>query len=105
MRQPWYIVIQLVQPIIWLLLFGSLFQEALSFPQLGIEDYRAYLTPGIVIMTAIFTAGWTGMGLIDDMMNGVMNRMLVTPSKRAALINGRLIQLSIVVSSSLAMVA
>lgn len=94
-RQPWGLSIALMQPVIWLLLFGSLFQEALTIPGLGIGDYRAYLTPGIVIMTAIFTAGWTGMGLIDDINSGVMNRLLATSSSRTALISGRLVHLSI----------
>jgi ABC-2 type transport system permease protein len=97
-RQPWGTTIALMQPVIWLLLFGSLFQEALTLPGIGIDDFRTYLTPGIVIMTAIFTAGWAGMGVIDDIKGGVMDRLLVTPSSRAALINGRLIHQSVEVT-------
>jgi ABC-2 type transport system permease protein len=95
LRQPWGLAIALMQPVIWLLLFGSLFQDALTLPGIGIDDFRAYLTPGIVIMTAIFTAGWAGMGVIDDIRGGVMDRLLVTPTSRGALISGRLIHQSI----------
>ncbi|TVR70145.1 MAG: ABC transporter permease [Sphaerobacteraceae bacterium] len=95
LRQPWGLAIALMQPVIWLLLFGSLFQDALTMPGIGIDDFRAYLTPGIVIMTAIFTAGWAGMGVIDDIRGGVMDRLLVTPTSRSALISGRLIHQSI----------
>ena len=29
-------------------------------------DYIAYLTPGIVVMSALFSSGWAGMGFITD---------------------------------------
>ena len=52
----------LVQPVIWLLLFGALFQSVADLPGFGGDDYIAFLAPGIVIMTAFFSAGWSGMG-------------------------------------------
>ena len=66
-RQPWFIAIVLVQPVIWLLLFGALFQSVADLPGFGSDDYIVYLAPGIVIMTAFFSAGWTGMGLLEDL--------------------------------------
>ena len=59
-RQPWWIAVSLVQPVIWLLLFGALFQSVADLPGFGSDDYIVYLAPGIVIMTAFFSAGWTG---------------------------------------------
>ena len=51
-RQPWYVAITLVQPIIWLLLFGALFKRVVEIPGFGAASYIAFLTPGVVVMTA-----------------------------------------------------
>jgi ABC-2 type transport system permease protein len=95
-RQPVWIAITLVQPIIWILLYGQLFKNITRLPGFGTTNYAAYLTPGIVIMTALFSGGWTGMGQIEDMDRGVTDRFLVTPVSRGALIAGRLVSLGIV---------
>ncbi len=48
-------------------------------------SYIDYLTPGIVVMLAVSSAGWTGHGFIEDINGGVMDRMLVSPVWRGAL--------------------
>ena len=85
MRQPAFLGITLTQPIIWLLLFGALFKAVTRIPGFGGGSYIDYLTPGIVVMLAVSSAGWTGMGLIEDINGGVMDRMLVSPVWRGAL--------------------
>ena len=74
-RQWAFVGVTLVQPVIWLLLFGSLFKKITELPGFGGSNYVNFLTPGIVIMTALFSAGWTGMSFVDDMESGVMDRM------------------------------
>ena len=44
-RQPWYIAITLVQPVIWLLLFGSLFKRIVEIPGFATTSYVDFLTP------------------------------------------------------------
>ncbi|HET6751244.1 MAG TPA: ABC transporter permease [Actinomycetes bacterium] len=95
-RQPWWIAITLVQPIIWLLLFGAVFKATVDIPGFAADSYLDFLTPGIVVMTALFSGGWAGMGVIEDLNRGVVDRFLVSPAHRGALIAGRLIQLAIV---------
>ena len=95
-RQPWWIAITLVQPILWLLLFGAVFKATVDIPGFAADSYVDFLTPGIVVMTALFSGGWAGMGVIDDLNRGVVDRFLVSPVHRGALIAGRLIQLAIV---------
>jgi ABC-2 type transport system permease protein len=97
-RQPWYVAITLVQPLIWLLLFGALFKRVVEIPGFGGGDYVDFLTPGIVVMTALFTAGWSGMSVIEDLNRGVMDRFLVSPVSRGSLIAGRLGQLAITIA-------
>lgn len=89
-RQPFWIAITLVQPMIWLLLFGQLFKRVVEIPGFSGDSYIAFMTPGIVIMTVLFTAGWSGSGFIDDLNRGVMNRLLVSPARRAAVLSGKL---------------
>ena len=97
LRQPWYIGFTLAQPVTYLVLFGALFKKVAEIPGFGgAGSYLTFLTPGIVVMTALFTAGWTGMGVIDDIDAGVMDRFLTTPVRRSALVTGRLVQLAIV---------
>ncbi|ADB49399.1 ABC transporter permease [Conexibacter woesei] len=95
-RQPWWIAISLAQPIIWLLLFGQLFRSIVELPGFGSDSYADFLTPGIVVMTAMFSGGWHGMGMLDDLDRGILDRFLTSPSSRVALIAGPLAQLAIV---------
>src|SRR3954447_9798192 len=90
-RQPAFIVITLIQPIIWLLLFGALFKSITLIPGFH-GSYVNYLTPGVVLMLAVSSAGWTGMGFIEDINSGVMDRVLVTPAWRGALNLGSVAQ-------------
>jgi ABC-2 type transport system permease protein len=90
LRQPWWIAVTLVQPVIWLLLYGALFKRVVEIPGFHTGSYIEFLAPGVVVMTAIFSAGWGGMPLIDDIERGVTDRFLVTPVKRSALIAGRI---------------
>jgi ABC-2 type transport system permease protein len=96
-RQPWYVAMTLVQPVIWLLLFGELFKAVTDLPGFGGESYIAYLAPGVVIMSALFSSGWNGMATIEDIDLGVTDRLLVSPVSRFALIAGRVLQSALVI--------
>ena len=102
LRQPWYVAITLVQPVIWLLLFGALFKSVADIPGFS-GSYIDFLAPGIVIMTALFSSGWNGMATIQDLDRGVMDRFLVTPVHRSSLITGRILNgaLGIAVQSAI----
>ena len=96
-RQPWWIAISLMQPVIYLVLFGSLFTEFAD--QAGFAgSYIDFLLPGIVVMSALSSGGWAGTASIDDIKGGVMDRMLVTPVRRGAVIIGHLGQQALIVT-------
>ncbi|HKB51796.1 MAG TPA: ABC transporter permease [Solirubrobacterales bacterium] len=97
-RQPWWIAVSLVQPVIWLLLFGALFQTVVNIPGFGSDNYIQFLAPGVVVMTAFFGAGWTGMPVIEDIDRGVTDRFLVSPVRRSSLISGRLASSSVTIA-------
>lgn len=92
LRQPAYAAITLIQPIIWLLLFGELFKSVIHIPGFssGGSTYLEFLTPGVIVMTALFASGWAGTTYIEDMNRGVMDRMLASPVSRGALMVGTL---------------
>jgi ABC-2 type transport system permease protein len=94
LRQPWYIALTLIQPVIWLVFYGQLFQKITDLPGFQTESYIDFLVPGIVVMSALFSSGWSGMGMIHDLDRGVMDRFLVSPASRHAIIAGRLLHLA-----------
>ncbi len=91
LRQPWFVAMTLIQPVIWLLLFGSLFRSVTDIP--GFDSpgtYLDYLVPGIIVMTALMASGWSGMGVIEDIDRGLLDRFLAGPTHRSSLIVGRI---------------
>jgi ABC-2 type transport system permease protein len=91
-RQPAWVAITLVQPIVWILLYGALFQDLTRLGNFGTNDYLVFLTPGIVVMTTLFSGGWSGFGMLEDIDRGVVDRFLVAPVGRVAIVAGRLVQ-------------
>jgi ABC-2 type transport system permease protein len=91
-RQPAFAVATLVQPIVWLLLFGQLFRRVVEIPGFGAPQgsYLEFFTPGVIVMTALFSSGWAGTVYIEDMKRGVMDRFLASPVRRGALMAGTL---------------
>ena len=95
-RAPFYIAFSLLQPAVWLLLFSQLMRKVVQLPQFGSASYIDFVVPGIVMMTACFSGGWNGLSMIMDLERGVMDRFLVSPVNRSALIAGPIIALSAV---------
>jgi ABC-2 type transport system permease protein len=91
LRQPAVLVITLVQPIVWLFLFGNLFRHIVELPGFGRGSYLDYLVPGVVVMNAVSSSMWSGMGVIDEIDRGTMNRFLTTPVSRGAIMNANVI--------------
>ncbi|WP_278043963.1 ABC transporter permease [Protofrankia symbiont of Coriaria ruscifolia] len=91
LRQPAYLAITIVQAVVWLPLFGSLFRRVVDVPGFGGSSYFDFLTPGVVVMSALFSAGWSGMNAIIEIDRGVTDRMLTSPVRRGALIGSRLV--------------
>ena len=90
-RQPAYAAMTLIQPIIWLLLFGQLFKAVVEIPGFASgATYLEFITPGVIVMTALFSSGWAGTVYIEDMNRGVMDRLLASPVKRGAMMIGTL---------------
>jgi ABC-2 type transport system permease protein len=72
-------------------LFGGLFTRVVEIPGFGADDYLVFLVPGIIVMSALFSNGWSGMTIINDLERGVIDRFLVTPVRRSSLLTGLVI--------------
>lgn len=91
-RQVWGAAFSLVQPVVWILLFGQVFKSLGAMPQFGGTSYADYLVPGVLMMTVLYSGAWAGSGYIDDMRSGVMDQLLTAPIARSAIITGQLLQ-------------
>jgi ABC-2 type transport system permease protein len=97
MRMPIFLVVSIVQPITWMLLFSQLFGKITMLGGFG-SSYVQFLAPGIAIMSALFGSGYAGMGLLNDIDRGVVDRLLATPVTRSALIVARVLHACMTVS-------
>jgi ABC-2 type transport system permease protein len=87
-RQPVMIAMGVIQPVIWLFLFGEMFHKIIDIPGFGFQgSYLAYLIPGVVAMNAMSGNMWAGMSMIEEIDRGTLNRFLVTPASRLAIMN------------------
>jgi len=93
-RQPWVMAFSVIQPAIWLFLFGALFHKVIDIPGFaaGGSSYLAYLVPGIVAMNAMSGNMWAGMSMIEEIDRGTLNRFLVSPASRIAIMNATVVE-------------
>ena len=91
MREPIWIALLLIQPMIWLLLYGQLFSRVPALRG-GASSYIEFLTPGIVVMNAFFGGTWAGMAMITDLDRNVLQRFLATPASRISIVLSQVVR-------------
>jgi ABC-2 type transport system permease protein len=89
LRNPVWVIMGITQPILYLLLFGPLLTNIARMPGFPPGGAFNVFVPGILVMTALFGSGFVGFGLCDEMREGVIERMRVTPMSRLAMLLGR----------------
>ncbi len=87
-HDPWEVLTRLVQPVLWLLLFGETFTRLKVFPTGGIP-YLDYLAPGIIAQSALFVAIFYGIQLVWERDAGILTKILTTPTPRVAVVSGK----------------
>jgi ABC-2 type transport system permease protein len=78
-----------IQPALWLLIYGEVFTRVHAIPTPAGIPYLAYLAPGIMAQSALFIAIFYGIQIIWERDAGVLTKLMVTPTPRAALITGK----------------
>lgn len=86
-REPFSVVFGLVQPLVFLALFGPLLAGSLG-AELGAGVWQ-WFVPSILVMTTLFGTSTTGSNLQMEMQTGAHERLLVTPLPRSAQLVGR----------------
>jgi ABC-2 type transport system permease protein len=94
MREPIWVAMMIIQPLIWLLLYGQLFSRV-GVLRGGASSYVEFLTPGIVCMNAFFGGSWSGMAMISDLDRHVIDRFLAAPASRFAIILSQVVRAGI----------
>lgn len=79
---------RMVQPALWLLIFGTTFNR-LHVIDSGSVPYLAFLAPGIIAQSALFISIFYGIQIIWDRDAGILAKLMVTPTRAAALITGK----------------
>jgi ABC-2 type transport system permease protein len=89
LHNPAWVVIGVVQPLLYLVLFAPMLKAIASVP--GFPSGGAYnvFVPGLLIQLGLFGAAFVGFGLIAELRYGVVERMRVTPVSRLAMLLGR----------------
>ncbi|MEM5792904.1 MAG: ABC transporter permease [Candidatus Aenigmatarchaeota archaeon] len=85
-RQKERIIGSLVMPLFWLVVFGSSMRPSVD---IGNLDYRTFISPGVIMMTVVFTSVSSGISIIWDKELGFMKEMLVAPVSRISIVLGK----------------
>ncbi len=104
-RDLFSLVATLLQPVLWLVLFGSSLQNMVRGTVPG-GDYLAFMTAAAFVMT-VFNGGLNGgLELMYDRESGFFDRLLATPMRRLSLVTGRFsFVLAITVAQGLLIIA
>jgi ABC-2 type transport system permease protein len=88
-RDPFSLIFSLVQPLVFLGLFGPLLSGLAGDGALFGGSSLQWFLPGVVVMITMFGTSMTGANLQFEIMTGAFERMLATPLSRASLMVGR----------------
>ena len=88
-RIPAVLVFELVQPVMFVLLFRYVFGEQFRSIPATFGGYVSFLMPGIIVQNAIFGATTTAIGIAEDLKSGLVDRFRSLPMARSAMLAGR----------------
>lgn len=93
------IMMIVIQPLVWLVLMGNsmsgLTRNPMAIKMIGTGNYLEFMTPGIMIMTALFGGVFGGTTVLWDRRLGFLNKMLSAPIHRAAIPLGKLMSIGL----------
>ena len=92
------VIIRLIQPVVWIIVIGNTFAGTQPLIQaVGFEgEYIEFMTPGVIILTAIFTSIFGGVNTLWDRRYGFMNKALTSPISRSSIALGKMLAISLI---------
>ncbi|MFD0279781.1 ABC transporter permease [Kitasatospora sp. NPDC127111] len=92
LRNPTWLIIGIMQPLLYLFLFGPLMVTTVEHtPGFPPGDAWVVLTPALIVQTALFSGAFAGVGLLSEYRTGVVDRFRGTPASRSALLLGKVL--------------
>ena len=88
-RDPFSLAFSIVQPLVFLALFGPLLGSTVGAEAFGGQDSIQWFLPGVIVMLSMFGTTMTGSNLQIEMNTGSYERVLATPLSRSSLLAGR----------------
>jgi ABC-2 type transport system permease protein len=88
MRDPTELLSRAVQPVLWLVVFGQVLAHVRGI-YTGEAGYLAFITPGILAQSVLFSAIFYGIAVIWERDLGVVHKLLVSPARRSSLVFGK----------------
>jgi ABC-2 type transport system permease protein len=92
LREPVWIVVVMVQPLLYLALFAPLLDSVAKTPGFPPGDAWQVFVPGLLIQLGIFGSMFVGFGIIAEIQFGTVERMRVSPASRLGLLLGRILR-------------
>ena len=102
LRQPIFLFFSLIQPLVWFLLFTQAFSAIGNIPTqtfyprrdslvlTGTSSYITFFTAAVIIQTIASSALQAGIGMVNDLDSGFMDKMRVAPISKSAILFGKL---------------
>ncbi len=87
-RDPTELISRAVQPVLWLVVFGQVLAQVRGI-HTGQLSYLAFITPGILAQSVLFSAIFYGIAIIWERDLGVVHKLLVSPARRSSLVFGK----------------
>ena len=87
-RDPTEVISRAVQPVLWLVVFGQVLAQVRGI-QTGQLSYLAFITPGILAQSVLFSAIFYGIAIIWERDLGVVHKLLASPARRSSLVFGK----------------
>lgn len=87
-RDKTRVIAQMVQPLLYMFVLGGGL-SALVASSTGGVDFKTFLFPGVVAMSVLFTASFSGISMVWDREFGFLREMLVAPVSTAAILTGK----------------
>jgi ABC-2 type transport system permease protein len=91
-REPVWIVVVMIQPLLYLALFAPLLDKLVRGGNFPPGDPWQIFVPGLLIQLGMFGSLFVGFGIIAEIRFGTVERMRVTPANRFGLLLGRVLR-------------
>jgi ABC-2 type transport system permease protein len=92
-RRPTNLTFSMIQPLIWFLLFTQAFQAVANIPGFkqitGTDSYLTFFSAAVIVQTVLTSALQSGLGMVDDVESGYLDKMRATPVLRSSILLGK----------------